>query len=363
MNIKRFLTKQILVISLSIFCLLAVIISTSYASFTSSSGTAARTIQSGDLTTEFTEGNMISINPVPLANNLGEETDSYTFTITNNGTVSSYFRIDLHSTFGYDDSYLHYLEYSLKENDSNFSENKIVEYPDIDIYSATLEPGDSMTFELRVWMRANTPNELQGENANIKINVQSHVKQAYRGLDEAIKEDSLVRETSLPDSSNQTYYDINTEESYDYYDFYNYQYATSYTFDETSGTFTLNDPLLYKDSQDNFVFYGTYTCEDDNNYCSNLYYIDSEYGEEVYYHTIESTTSYQGLYKDGEVYRFIDSSKNYLKYNNQTYQIDSVDADGYITLKDNSSILSLNWLDLTVSGIGTEDDPYVVYNG
>ena len=252
MNIKRFLTKQILVISLSIFCLLAVIISTSYASFTSSSGNAARTVQAGELTVNFTEGDTISINPVPLANNLGEGTDAYTFTITNNGTIPSYFRIDLHSTFGSDASNLHYLEYSLKStNNKDINENKIIEQSNIDIYSATLNPKDSMTFELRVWMRANTPNELQGENADIKININSHVKQAYRGLDEAIKEDSLVRETSIPDSSTQTYFDVNTEESYGYYyDVDNYLYATSYTFEETSGTFTLNEPVLYKESQD-----------------------------------------------------------------------------------------------------------------
>ena len=75
------------------------------------------------------------------------------------------------------------------------------------------------------------------------------------------------------------------------------------------------------------------------------------------------TASYQGLYKDGDTYKFIDSSRNNLTYNSIKYHIDSVDADGYITLKESNAPQSLNWLDLTVSGIGTEDDPYVVYNG
>ena len=105
MNIKRFLTKQIIVISLSIFCLLAVIISTSYASFTSSSSNVSRTIQAGDLTVDFTKGNEIEIPSAPVSETDGwtyfnNEENYYHFTITNNGTLPAYYRIDLHSEFG-----------------------------------------------------------------------------------------------------------------------------------------------------------------------------------------------------------------------------------------------------------------------
>lgn len=373
MNIKRFLTKQILVISLSIFCLLAVIISTSYASFTSSSSNVSRTIQSGDLTTTFTNnsGPNITFSPVPLNNEAGEEdTNVYKFTIKNSGDISSSFRIELHSSFSDSDDGLHYLKYQLKRTDSgnsnSFSEEKIIEYPYINIYSNNLSASASATFELRVWLRSSTSNDYQGKEANIKINVKSHVNQAYRGLDEAIKEDNIIRENISTENLNESYYDITKVESVGCSDYDTYDYhSTSYTFDEKTGKFTLNEYNLNdfssQDTFNDFVYNGTYGCQNASE-CNELYYKDTD-GQCIKYTTNASNVSYDGLYLNNNIYKFIGSSRNNLKYNSTTYQIDSVDADGYITLKNNSSIQSLNWLDLTVSGTGTTNDPYVVYNG
>ena len=216
-------------------------------------------------------------------------------------------------------------------------------------------------------MTSSTPNEYQGQTANIKINIVSHVKQNYRGLDEAIKEDNLIRETQeeLTDDLEKEYYVISDRVSTDCNLYPEYS-STGYTFDEITGQFTLDSYNLtdfsYQENFNDYVYNGTYSCQDGATTCNELYYQDND-GQCYKYTVTKEPTSTQGLWKNGDNYKFISPYNNILKYNNTTYHIDSIDADGYITLKESNAPQSLNWLDLTVSGIGTEDDPYVVYNG
>ena len=389
MNIKRFLTKQIIVISLSIFCLLAVIISTSYASFTSSSGTVARTISSGDLDISFEKGSTIQISPVPLTET--EVVDKaynnpndilYKFTITNNGDLVADYRIDLHSTFEDDNTGLHYLQYffGTDEQAEDFMsygyDTGIIEQPDIDIYFGMLTPGSSKDFYLYAWMLPNIPSEFQGKNASIKIDIKSHVKQYYRGLDEAIKEDNLIRETT----TDLTEDFVNSLNKTDFYIFNKSEepcpnskptyFSTGYTFDETTGMFKLDDYNLNDYYQGNdFIYDGTYRCfYADGQECnfdqSVIYYSNYANGECIRYF-ISNNYSYAhwGLYKNGDTYKFVGDKTSNLNLNNVSYIIDSIDADGYITFKESGAPQSLNWFDLTVSGKGTYDDPYYVYNG
>ncbi len=371
---KKFVAKQVLILSISIFCLLALITSSSYASFSSSSTNVSRTVSSGSLTTTFTNGSStLSIAPVPLTDEEGSSSTPYTFSITNNGSTDQYIRIDLKSSF----KDLNALKYSIAIPVGNplpcnpsvdeHEHECIIGDDNIDIYSGILKKGVTINIGVRVWMRSLTDTNVKGSLANVKINVHGHVLQEYRGLDEAIKEDNLVRNGPIPTNNYnpaEFIWDIKKT---------NVTNITTQLYAYYSSTYKIKDVGTGSIHQLQFELVNSFTSPRHNNLftcdsevkgdtCETLYFNESGANATYKYEFIKSYINDSGIYLNNGVYKFNSSEKNYLQlpqWGDKVVRILSIDEDGYLTL-DDSSITMLNWYDLTVSGIGTKDNPYKI---
>lgn len=180
--------KKVLIVVLAIMAIL--LIGATYAWLnTTVSGTKVNIIKAGTISFDFKEGdNKIFVqNAYPLTDTEGEETTIYEFTVTNDGNISSDYELllgDLPIDSGktrMDDGYVKYkLEKIGKKTEvitqlmskpdvmlikNENSEN--VKYRKLD--DETLEPNESKTYKLQVWMDYDAPNEAQGTIFKTKI--------------------------------------------------------------------------------------------------------------------------------------------------------------------------------------------------
>lgn len=187
--------KKLLLIVLVIMAVALIGVTYAWLSFTVS-GTKANIIKAGTLSLDFQEGeNKIFIqNAYPLTDAEGEETTVYEFTVTNDGNISSDYEIllkDLTIDEGKTRMDSEYVKYKLEktgtktetvtqlmsvpEEITDNSDNSI-KYKKLD--DGTLEPNESNTYKLQVWMDYDAPNKAQGTvfKAKVVVNGVQHDK-------------------------------------------------------------------------------------------------------------------------------------------------------------------------------------------
>ena len=156
--------KQLLVIALALVLLLG----GTYAWLTLTlNGTKKVRIEAGTLSLVLDEGNAINVeDSVPMSDIDGLATTPYTFSLQNNGNVTSEYTIYLDDTsidsadVRFDDSAL---KYSLKKNEGttitallstlkDSSDKRVLE-------SGTIEPGVTNTYSLNLWIKDDATND------------------------------------------------------------------------------------------------------------------------------------------------------------------------------------------------------------
>ena len=109
--------KKIIILIILILISILTLIGSSYALLTKKFTSKKLSVEVGTLKVDFTEGNAITMdNVVPMTDENGMNTTPYTFTITNSGTIDSYYTIyneeDSNNTLD-----TTYLKYKLVSND------------------------------------------------------------------------------------------------------------------------------------------------------------------------------------------------------------------------------------------------------
>ena len=172
---KKYIIISVVIILISVIAL----IGSSYALLTITlEGDKDITLTAGILNVDFTEGNTINLdNASPISDSRGLKTTPYTFTITNTGNINAYYHVSLEedSTNTLDNSYikmrltnnLGYDSGVLKVNDYGKGEFDIKgEEP--------LEPSDTVTYTLWMWLSEDASNEVRGTTYQSKIVVTSY---------------------------------------------------------------------------------------------------------------------------------------------------------------------------------------------
>ena len=169
--------KKIIILIILILISILTLIGSSYALLTKTFTSKKLSVEVGTLKVDFTEGNAINLdNTKPMNDNDGLNTTPYTFTITNSGTIDSYYTIsneeDTNNTLD-----TTYLKYKLVSNDGYDSGIKRLK----DIGTGTYRIVDerdllkskSVTYKLYLWIASDVGNDIQNKIYKSKIIVNS----------------------------------------------------------------------------------------------------------------------------------------------------------------------------------------------
>ena len=159
--------KRILLI-ISIFVVVLILFSSSYALLFKSNQTDKQEYTTGmlEITSETLSGSVTLNNPLPMSDSDGENTTPYVFRITNTGNLTYKFNIMLLSTTTDNQISSNYIK--LKVNtDTPVKLNSLTD--GIILSNITLKPGKSIDVTLRVWLSEDTPNTEIGKTFNAKI--------------------------------------------------------------------------------------------------------------------------------------------------------------------------------------------------
>ena len=211
--------KKIGFLTLFLLCLT---IGTSYAFLTQViTGTKVLSIVSGTFKIDFNDGNEINIeNAQPITNEEGLNTDGYTFTITNNGSIDAKYKVTLEEK---ENNTLNkeYIRYSYKKKNGTYTTPKLLSEGLEIISNEELNSGASEEYTLKLWMDYDTPNEGQNKTFKARIVVDSTQKENEQEEETKIE---LLGDKNTTILKNSTYVDPgyveneNLEKTYEYYD-------------------------------------------------------------------------------------------------------------------------------------------------
>ena len=169
--------KKIIILIILILISILTLIGSSYALLTKSFKSEKLSMQVGTLKVDFTEGNAITLdNTKPMSDSDGLNTTPYTFTITNSGTIDSYYTIsneeDSNNTLD-----TTYLKYKLVSNDGYDSGIKRLKDIGTGTYrivdERALLKSKSVTYKLYLWIASDAGNDIQNKIYKSKIIVNS----------------------------------------------------------------------------------------------------------------------------------------------------------------------------------------------
>ena len=152
--------KQVIAIALA----LVLLVGGSYAWLTTTlKGTKKVRIEAGTLSLVLNEGNEINVeDSLPMTDIDGLKTDAYTFTLQNNGNVTSNYTIYLDDAsidsadVRFDDSAL---KYSLKKNEGASTTALLSTLNQRVLDSGTIEAGTTNTYSLNLWIKDEATND------------------------------------------------------------------------------------------------------------------------------------------------------------------------------------------------------------
>ena len=174
MSKRKYIIISVVVILISLIAL----IGTSYAILTMTvEGEKSISLTAGILKVDFTEGDNINLeNASPISDSKGLEQTPYTFTITNRGNINAYYHVSIEedSNNTLSNSYL-----KMKVTGTNGYDSGIIRVSnygvgDFEIIGEDiLEPEESVTYTLNIWLDEEADNSAQGKIYQSKIVVES----------------------------------------------------------------------------------------------------------------------------------------------------------------------------------------------
>ena len=258
--------KKILSITLTAVGIACLIIGSSMAYLIFEAEGTTQTISAGTLQLSFSnEGEAITLNnAVPQTDEQGLENTSYTVTLTNTGTIKSYYELSLSNNCTVGNSYTidstsvtadvcipnDYIKIGVKIGTNDF----VIKAGTSKLLTGYLEANGSISFELKIWLDESTPNDYQGQtqegtsrnviyNGNFKI----YTRQVLTNLDTSGANEPLLASNMIP-----VYYDgttwrkadgTNSRETYKWYDYTNKMWANAVTVTSTNRSTYLNASL------------------------------------------------------------------------------------------------------------------------
>jgi hypothetical protein len=275
--------KTIMVIVLGILLTCSIFLATSYSIWLiSHTQTTANKVSLSCFETTFTDENNINLsNQFPIADNDGIKTKPYTFTIKNTCNVNATYSVNL-ETLKDTTADAKYIKVSLNSATPDLLNSNKSVTPTItdatsayELYTGFLAAGKEISFNLRLWITADTSQEAM---ANKKFDskvvvVTTATNKSYNYLNDQLIANaggkSTIEAKTTPDftktepvaaeykdngfSDTKNTKSLSTTKQAEYY-----TYADSYTFDKTNGTYSLVNPQVGKYSDIYSTLIGKY---------------------------------------------------------------------------------------------------------
>ena len=189
--------KKILFLTISIFLVILILFSSSYALLFKVDETDKQSYKTGilDITSESLNGSVTINNQLPMSDSDGENSTPYIFRITNKGNLSYKFNIMLLSTTTDNQIEAQYIKLKVNDNETvtlNSLTNGVI------LSDITLKPTEYIDVTLRVWLDINTPNTQIGKTFNAKITTEGQA--IYTNKDYAKETLTLLRLTENTDT-------------------------------------------------------------------------------------------------------------------------------------------------------------------
>ena len=165
---KIFTNKKAIITVLSILLVLSIMLSTTYALFMKvNTLDNTESYTSGILDVTVEEGTALTLsNTLPMTDEEGSALTPYTFKVTNTGNLTYTFDLKLLSTTTSNQINPAYIKVKLDDNSpvtlSSLSNGLIAS-------DLTLNPSDSVTMSVRIWLSIDTPNTEIGKSFSAKI--------------------------------------------------------------------------------------------------------------------------------------------------------------------------------------------------
>ena len=215
---KKYIIISVVIILISVIAL----IGSSYALLTITlEGDKDITLTAGILNVDFTEGNTINLdNASPISDSGGLKTTPYTFTITNTGNINAYYHVSLEedSNNTLDNSYIKMRLINNLGYDSGVVKVNDYGKEEFDIKGEELlEPSDTVTYTLWMWLDEMSGNEVQGTIYQSKIVVTSYDRKGNTP-NEPVLDDNMIAvrydgsNWVKADTSNNYWYNYNSGE-------------------------------------------------------------------------------------------------------------------------------------------------------
>ncbi len=369
----------ILSISIVLLCLCTLGITLGYLTKTMF-GEKEVSIVTGTLKVDFEDSNFLSLdNATPMSDRKGQELEPYTFTITNTGNITVYYQIgfeeDPRNTLNTRYVKMRMIGDNGYDSDIMSRDN----FKDILLNEQALEVNETVTYQLWMWLDEDADNSTQGTiyKSKVVVNAQSSpyenrycYENGFTNLADCMlvmeKESESVEEAKemiaskgTPDFSKiapeVSYQEVTTNMNNENGVITTTQHFTlgkGYTFDESTGMFTLTD---YHNNPLTEEYLDYYTCGstiETTEICSTMYQVkeftttEDENGTITYRvtkairHTMEeseTSISSSGLYAaeddNGTSYYYRGAIKNnYVSYAGYIWRIIRQNGDGSIRM-------------------------------
>ena len=231
--------KKILFLIISIFLVILILFSSSYALLFKVDETDKQSYTTGilDITSESLSGSVTINNQLPMSDSDGENSTPYIFRITNTGNLSYKFNIMLLSTTTDNQIEAQYIKVKVNDNELiklNSLTNGVI------LSDITLKPNEYIDVTLRVWLDENTPNTQIGKTFNAKITTEgqaiyTEVNLDKSGANEPDLVDGLIPVVYNESTSNWVKADsTNSNSTYQWYDYNNKLWANAVLVTETN---------------------------------------------------------------------------------------------------------------------------------
>ena len=191
--------KEILLI-ISIFLVVLILFSSSYALLFKSDQTDKQSYATGvlSITSEATNNSVTLNNALPMSDTDGASSTPYTFKITNTGNLSYKFNVMLLSTTTENQISAEYIKVKVNDNAPvklNSLTNGVI------LSNITLKPEAYVEISLRVWLDESTPNTEIGKSFNAKITTEGEAVYVESPAKETLTKLGLTESSDTPDFS------------------------------------------------------------------------------------------------------------------------------------------------------------------
>ncbi len=369
----------ILSISIVLLCLCTLGITLGYLTKTMF-GEKEVSIVTGTLKVDFEDSNFLSLdNATPMSDRKGQELEPYTFTITNTGNITAYYQIGFEEDPG---NTLNTRYVKMRMIGDNGYDSDIMSRDNIQeilLNEQALEVNETVTYQLWLWLDEDADNSVQGTiyKSRVVVNAQSSpyenrycYENGFTNLADCMlvmeKESESVEEAKemiaskgTPDFSKiapeVSYQEVTTNmnnENGVITTTNHFTLGKGYTFDESTGIFTLTDYNNNPLTEEYLDYYTCGTTSGTTASCTTMYQIkeftttEDSSGNITYRvtkairHTMEeseTSISSSGLYAtqddDGTSYYYRGAVKNnYVSFAGYIWRIIRQNGDGSIRM-------------------------------